>query len=198
MRRIGLLAVVLIGVLADLDIRAECERAGEPKRRNVDTQCCQIEGQSRPAAQGPDCQDRSSWQQRREEHHRGTDASGGRVAYGYTVMYDGKDHPITGTGRPNGAETIATKRVDASTFESTLKRAGKIVLDDTHGLLNGREVEDHYVQRYERAGPSDEQRDRLRAAVDFSEGREPCQWRRRMRSRGSWTVQQRLHPTAAE
>jgi hypothetical protein len=36
------------------------------------------------------------------------------------------DYPITGT--PNGADTIAIKRIDANTFEITLKQAGKVVL----------------------------------------------------------------------
>jgi hypothetical protein len=58
----------------------------------------------------------------------GVASDGSRIAYGYTVSYDGKDYPITGTGAPNGADTIATKRVDANTFESTLKKADKVVL----------------------------------------------------------------------
>jgi hypothetical protein len=58
----------------------------------------------------------------------GTAGDGSPIAYSYTVTYDGKDYPETGTGTPNGADTIATKRIDANTFESTLKKAGKVVL----------------------------------------------------------------------
>ena len=32
-----------------------------------------------------------------------------------------------GVGTPSGAETIATKRVDAYTVEATMKKAGKVV-----------------------------------------------------------------------
>src|SRR3954467_14563310 len=31
----------------------------------------------------------------------GVDANGRKIAYGYTISYDGKDYPITGTG-PSG------------------------------------------------------------------------------------------------
>src|SRR5438128_1274301 len=51
-------------------------------------------------------------------------ADGSRVAYSYTANYDGKDYPyMTGAvGTPNGADTIAIKRIDAYTFEITGKR----------------------------------------------------------------------------
>jgi hypothetical protein len=57
----------------------------------------------------------------------GIDATGNRVAYEYTASYDGKDYPITGTGIPNEADTIALRRIDDFTIEATLKRAGKVV-----------------------------------------------------------------------
>jgi hypothetical protein len=60
----------------------------------------------------------------------GTASNGSSVNYGYTVNYDGKDYPITGFGSPNGATTIAITRVDANTFESTLKKDGKVVLSN--------------------------------------------------------------------
>ena len=53
--------------------------------------------------------------------------NGSRIAYEYTINYDGKDYPITGTGTPNGADTIAATRIDANTFDLTLKKAGKVV-----------------------------------------------------------------------
>ena len=57
----------------------------------------------------------------------GTAWDGSRIAYSYTANYDGKDYPIAGTGTPSGGNTIALKRVDANTFETTIKKAGKVV-----------------------------------------------------------------------
>ena len=52
---------------------------------------------------------------------------GSRIAFSYTANYDGKDYPITGTGAPSGGTTIALKRVDANTFETTIKKVGRVV-----------------------------------------------------------------------
>ena len=57
----------------------------------------------------------------------GVAGNGSRIAFSYTTNYDGKDSAISGSGLPNGADTIAVKRVDANTFTSTAKRAGKVV-----------------------------------------------------------------------
>ena len=58
----------------------------------------------------------------------GVAGDGSRIAYSFTAQYDGKDYPETGVGTPNGADTIALKRIDDYTYEATLKRAGKVVL----------------------------------------------------------------------
>jgi hypothetical protein len=59
----------------------------------------------------------------------GTAADGTHIAWGYTANYDGKDNPISGTtGVLNGADTVATKRINANTSENTFKKAGKVVL----------------------------------------------------------------------
>jgi hypothetical protein len=57
----------------------------------------------------------------------GTGADGKPTAYGFTVKYDGKDAPVTGTGMPYGADHIAIKRVGSNKFSATLKKDGKIV-----------------------------------------------------------------------
>ena len=57
----------------------------------------------------------------------GVAGDGSKIAYSYTANYDGKDYPVTGTGTPSGEDTIALKRVDANTFTSTGKKAGKVV-----------------------------------------------------------------------
>jgi hypothetical protein len=50
-------------------------------------------------------------------------ASGAAQAWSYTTALDGKDSPITGNN-PN-ADTIATKRIDATTLETVNKKGGK-------------------------------------------------------------------------
>jgi hypothetical protein len=52
---------------------------------------------------------------------------GSRIGWSYTAKYDGKDNPISGTGSPNQADTVALKRIDANTYTSTLRKAGKVV-----------------------------------------------------------------------
>jgi hypothetical protein len=61
----------------------------------------------------------------------GTAADGSHTAWSYTANYDGKDNPITGTA-PGGADTIAIKRINPSTTESTFKKAGKVVRTSRH------------------------------------------------------------------
>ncbi len=56
---------------------------------------------------------------------QGVGADGTSFAYSFTVNYDGKDNPITGTGAPGGADTIAIKRVSSNKVEATLKKGGK-------------------------------------------------------------------------
>ena len=60
--------------------------------------------------------------------YEGTAADGSRIAYGYTAKYDGKDYPLTGIGTPDGADTLALKRIDTNTYEVTAKRGGIVVM----------------------------------------------------------------------
>jgi hypothetical protein len=55
----------------------------------------------------------------------GVDADGTAFSYSFAVKYDGKDNPITGTGAPGSADTIAIKRVSDYKVQATLKRGGK-------------------------------------------------------------------------
>jgi hypothetical protein len=57
----------------------------------------------------------------------GTDDKGKGISYTYTAAYDGKDYPISGTGAPSGGDTIALKRVDPNTIDSTVKKGVKVV-----------------------------------------------------------------------
>jgi hypothetical protein len=55
----------------------------------------------------------------------GVNFEGNPVATTYTATYDVKDTPVTGTGAPY--DTIALKRIDPNTVESTTKKDGKVV-----------------------------------------------------------------------
>jgi hypothetical protein len=54
----------------------------------------------------------------------GVGADGKPLSYGFSVKFDGKDNPIMGS-MPSGADTISAKRIDANTYEATLKKGGK-------------------------------------------------------------------------
>jgi hypothetical protein len=57
----------------------------------------------------------------------GVAADGSALSYSFTVKYDGKDNPISGSGMPFGADTIALKRVSSNVSTGTLKKAGTVV-----------------------------------------------------------------------
>jgi len=57
----------------------------------------------------------------------GTAADGSNIAWSYTANYDSKDNPVSGTGVPDGADTIALKRVNEHTTSSNLKKGGEVV-----------------------------------------------------------------------
>jgi hypothetical protein len=57
---------------------------------------------------------------------KGVSADGSPISYGFTVKYDGKDYPTTGT-MPGGADSIAIKKIDPNHYEAVLKKAGKEV-----------------------------------------------------------------------
>jgi len=54
-------------------------------------------------------------------------ADGKAGSYGFTVKYDGKFYPITGSGAPYGADEISIKKVTSLSYGATLKRGGKAV-----------------------------------------------------------------------
>jgi Ethanolamine utilization protein EutJ (predicted chaperonin) len=52
----------------------------------------------------------------------------GKPTHGETAdKFDGRDYAYTGTALPPGL-TIAGKRIDANTLESTIKQEGKVVI----------------------------------------------------------------------
>ncbi|HMD09255.1 MAG TPA: hypothetical protein VKH63_17110 [Candidatus Acidoferrum sp.] len=57
----------------------------------------------------------------------GVRADGTAISYSFTVKYDGKDYPITGSGAPGEADSIAIKRVGSNKAEATFKKGGKEV-----------------------------------------------------------------------
>src|SRR5262245_40536620 len=57
----------------------------------------------------------------------GIDPSGNRYAFSATANFDGKDYLMTGTGIPNGGDSLSYTRIDAYTVGAEVKRAGKVV-----------------------------------------------------------------------
>lgn len=56
----------------------------------------------------------------------GVGADGKPIVYGFSVQFDGKDNPISGS-IPSGADTIAATRTDGDHFVATLKKGGKVI-----------------------------------------------------------------------
>ncbi|MFZ0883988.1 MAG: hypothetical protein WAN14_11355 [Candidatus Acidiferrales bacterium] len=56
----------------------------------------------------------------------GVSADGKPIAYGFSVKFDGKDNPVSGS-MPQGADTISAKRTDSHHYVATLKKGGKVV-----------------------------------------------------------------------
>lgn len=61
--------------------------------------------------------------------YAGTAADGSSISYGFTVKYDGQDYPMTGNA-PGGVDMVTIKRVNANTYEATLKKGGKAVANN--------------------------------------------------------------------
>ena len=62
---------------------------------------------------------------------QGTDADGKPTSLSYTVTYDGKDKPVTGS--PD-YDSTAGKKIDANTTELTRKKEGKTVQTATRKI----------------------------------------------------------------
>jgi hypothetical protein len=56
----------------------------------------------------------------------GVTADGKPLAYGFSVAFDGKDNPVSGS-MPSGADTISAKRIDSNHYVATQKKGGKVV-----------------------------------------------------------------------
>ena len=56
--------------------------------------------------------------------YEGVAADGSAISYTFSVAYDGKDYPITGSGATGGADAIAVKQLSPRSFAATLKKAG--------------------------------------------------------------------------
>ena len=54
----------------------------------------------------------------------GVTADGKAMAYSFSVKFDGKEAPITGS-MPNGADVISAKRTDDHHYVATIKKGGK-------------------------------------------------------------------------
>ncbi|MGA7855484.1 MAG: hypothetical protein WCA15_19355 [Candidatus Acidiferrales bacterium] len=56
----------------------------------------------------------------------GVSADGKSLTYSFSVQFDGKDNPISGS-MPSGADTISAKRTDSHHFVATLKKGDKVI-----------------------------------------------------------------------
>jgi hypothetical protein len=63
----------------------------------------------------------------------GTDGDGNPTHVQYDVKFDGKDYPVTGLPY---AETVSVKRIDTNTIQSTLTKAGQVVMTVTSTVSN--------------------------------------------------------------
>ena len=61
----------------------------------------------------------------------GVDSEGKKTHNEYTVKFDGKDYPekpmLDGKPNPDAADTISMKKIDDYTYETTTKKAGKVL-----------------------------------------------------------------------
>lgn len=58
--------------------------------------------------------------------YTGTNADGSAISYGFTVKYDGKDYPVTGS-MPGGADMISIKKVNEHSYDAAQKKDGKVL-----------------------------------------------------------------------
>ena len=56
--------------------------------------------------------------------YEGVAADGSAISYTFSVAYDGKDYPITGSGATGGADSVAVRQLGPRSFAATLKKAG--------------------------------------------------------------------------
>ncbi len=63
----------------------------------------------------------------------GTDADGSPTHVEYSAKFDGKDYPVTGLPY---ADTVSVKHIDTNTIQSTLKKAGQVVMTVTSTVSN--------------------------------------------------------------
>ena len=62
-----------------------------------------------------------------KHHAEGVAGDGSPINFSFSAKYDGKDNPITGSGAPGGADSVALKRINPKTTEVTWKKGGKVV-----------------------------------------------------------------------
>ena len=56
----------------------------------------------------------------------GVGGDGKPLSYGFSVSFDGKDNPVSGS-MPGGADTISAKRTDSNHYVATTKKGGKVL-----------------------------------------------------------------------
>jgi hypothetical protein len=76
--------------------------------------------------------------------YEGVAGNGNAISYSFSVTFDGKDYPITGSGATGGADTIAVKQLGPRSFLSTLKKAGvPVAISKTEISADGKITTQH-------------------------------------------------------
>ena len=76
--------------------------------------------------------------------YEGVAANGNAISWTFTIAYDGKDYPITGSGATGGADSISVKQLGPRSFSSTLKKAGvPVAIVNTEISADGKVLTQH-------------------------------------------------------
>lgn len=76
--------------------------------------------------------------------YEGVAANGNAISYTFSVTYDGKEYPITGSGATGGADSISVKQLGPTSFISTLKKAGvPVAISKTEISADGKVTTQH-------------------------------------------------------
>ena len=64
-----------------------------------------------------------------------TDADGAQISFAYSATYDGKDSPLTGSGKPTwredffgGADSISMRHTGSNSYGASFKKSGQVVM----------------------------------------------------------------------
>jgi len=127
-RQIGVLAVIALVLTAGSALLAQSNPFAGTWKLNV-------EKSKYDPGPAPKSQTRT-WDASGMVMVKGINAAGKEMSYGYTIKDDGKEYSTMGA-IPNTADKIASKKIDANTYEANFTKAGKHVESTTFKLSDG-------------------------------------------------------------